>query len=81
MDDPIQVILVDDHDSARSGLHRILELEPDIEVVGDAADGEDALRQISALSPDVVLMDIRMPVTGGLEATRRLKWTPSSGQR
>jgi DNA-binding NarL/FixJ family response regulator len=68
----IRVLLVDDQPLLRTGFRLILQTEPDIEVVGEAADGEVALRQARALRPDVVLMDIRMPRMDGVEATRLL---------
>jgi len=68
----ISVLLADDHCAIRAGLRLVLEAAPDIEVVAEAADGEGALRQARALRPDVVLMDIRMPGTDGIEATRAI---------
>jgi len=68
----IRVLLADDHAAIRAGLRLILEEAPDIEVVGEAADGAVATRQATALRPDVVLMDIRMPGTDGITATRTI---------
>lgn len=69
----IKILLVDDHELVRRGLRRMLELEEDIEVVGDAADAEEAYSQVEMLTPDVVVMDIKMPGVNGVEATRVLK--------
>ncbi|WP_431933978.1 response regulator [Micromonospora sp. RP3T] len=71
-DGPVRVLLVDDQHLVRSGFRVILEVEDDIEVVGEAADGERAVAMASALRPDVVLMDVEMPVLDGLAATRRI---------
>jgi DNA-binding NarL/FixJ family response regulator len=72
----IRVVLVDDQALVRGGLRALLEAEPDLEVVGEAADGEAAVATVSATKPDVVLMDIRMPGVDGLEATRRIAADP-----
>jgi two-component system, NarL family, response regulator NreC len=66
----IRVLLVDDHAILREGVHALLAREPDILVVGEAADGQEALEQVPRLKPDVVIMDIVMPRMNGLEATR-----------
>jgi DNA-binding NarL/FixJ family response regulator/class 3 adenylate cyclase len=68
----VRVLIVDDQALVRTGFRMILEAEPDLEVVGEAADGLEALEQARALAPDVVLMDVRMPEVDGIEATRRL---------
>ena len=69
----IQVLVVDDHTIVRDGICALLELAGDIEVVGEATNGMEALEQVKKLSPDVVIMDIAMPVLGGLEATERIR--------
>ena len=69
----IRLLLVDDHQVVREGLRRMLELEKDMEVVGEAATVEEALTQAELLSPNIVLMDIKMPGRDGIEATRLLK--------
>jgi DNA-binding NarL/FixJ family response regulator len=65
----IRVLLVDDQALLRTGFRMILQAQPDLEVVGEAVDGADAVRQVAALRPDVVLMDVRMPVMDGVQAT------------
>jgi DNA-binding NarL/FixJ family response regulator len=68
----IRVVVVDDQAAVRGGFRLIVDNEPDLSVVGEAADGEEAVRVVAASSPHVVLMDIRMPGTDGIEATRRI---------
>ncbi|MBI4780184.1 MAG: response regulator transcription factor [Oscillatoriophycideae cyanobacterium NC_groundwater_1537_Pr4_S-0.65um_50_18] len=68
----IRVFLVDDQKIIRQGLKALLQLEPDLEVVGDAENGQVALQQVAALQPDVVLMDVRMPVMDGVAATQAI---------
>ena len=68
----MRVLLADDQDLFREGVRLILETTDDIAVVGEAADGFEAVRQARMLEPDVVLMDIRMPRLDGLQATRRI---------
>ena len=69
----IRVLIVDDHAIVRRGLRGLLAILDDMEVVGDAADGEQAVRQALAASPDVVLMDLVMPLKDGIAATREIK--------
>jgi two-component system response regulator NreC len=71
--DQIRVLIADDHTIVRSGVRLLLEAEADIEVVGEALDGREALNLAESLQPDVVLMDITMPEMDGLEATKQLK--------
>jgi DNA-binding NarL/FixJ family response regulator len=71
--DTIRVIIADDHALFRRGLQMVLESEDDIEVLGEAGDGEEAIQQATEHMPDLVLMDVRMPARGGIEATREIK--------
>ena len=68
----IRVLLVDDHALARTGFRMVLDAEPDIEVVGEAANGDQAIHSAGRLHPDVVLMDVRMPQVDGIAATREI---------
>jgi len=76
----IRLLVVDDHPVVRAGMVAVLGEEPDLDVVGEAANGAEALALTSRLNPDVVLMDLRMPVMDGAEATRRLAETPEAPQ-
>lgn len=71
--DTIRILLVDDHQVVREGLRRMLELDADLRVVGEAANAKEALTQVESLSPEVILMDIKIPGTDGIELTRQLK--------
>ena len=72
---PVRVFLVDDHEIVRSGLKVLVEAQPDMSVVGEAAEGLAGLRGVAELAPDVVVMDLSMPVLGGVEATERIRAT------
>jgi DNA-binding NarL/FixJ family response regulator len=72
-DHVIRVLLVDDHQVVRRGLRTFLEVQGDIEVVGEAADGQEGVDRAEELKPDVILMDVKMPGTDGIEALRRLR--------
>jgi NarL family two-component system response regulator LiaR len=73
MNEIVTVLLVDDHVLVRGGVRAYLETQPDIEVVGEAGSGEEAVRQAERLAPDVVLMDLVMPGMDGIEATQRVR--------
>src|SRR5207253_4420956 len=74
------VLIADDQALVRVGLRKILEAEPETTVIGEAGDGEDAVTEAHRLRPDIVLMDIRMPVLDGIEATRRIVHERSSAR-
>ncbi len=69
----IRVLVVDDHQVVREGLRRMLELEKEIQVVGEASDGEEAITKAIELSPDVITMDLKMPIMDGIDATQEIK--------
>jgi len=69
----IRVLIADDHTLLREGIRAMLSLVADVEVVGEAANGREAMEKVEQLAPDVVLMDLAMPIMGGLEATRRIR--------
>ena len=73
MNKPIKILLADDHTIVRQGLARLLEDQPDLRVVGEATDGRMALEKATALKPDIVIMDIAMPLMNGIEAAKRIR--------
>ena len=79
MGEKIRVLLADDHAVLRAGLKALLELEPDMEVVGEASDGREAVELAQQLRPDVTVMDISMPEMDGFAATRAMRQLPSPG--
>jgi len=70
---PIKILIVDDHSVVRQGLRMFLQLEPDFEIVGEAVNGSEAVQKVKELNPDVVLMDLLMPVMGGTQAIEIIK--------
>ncbi|MFI9848157.1 response regulator [Nonomuraea sp. NPDC051941] len=80
MTTPLRVVVVDDQELVRAGFVALLSATPDLEVAGEAGQGEEAVRVVRATRPDVVLMDVRMPVLDGIEATRRITADPACAQ-
>jgi len=72
MGEPIRVLIADDHPLFRSGMHALLDADPDTEVAGEATTGEEAIALAAELQPDIVLMDLQMPGLSGVDATRRI---------
>ena len=72
MESPIKILIADDHPLIRQGLRVVIEAQPDLELVGEVSNGEQAVRQSLALHPDIVIMDLQMPVKDGLTATREI---------
>ena len=70
---PIRIVLADDHPIVRDGLRKLLTLEEDIEIVGEASDGREAVRLANELKPDIVIIDIGMPLLNGLDVVREIR--------
>lgn len=73
MENPIRILITDDKPGTRRGLRAVLTFVPQVEIIAEAANGQEAMQLVAAHQPDVVLMDIRMPLMDGLEATRKIK--------
>ncbi|CAN5468746.1 response regulator transcription factor [soil metagenome] len=73
MSEKIRILIAEDHQTVREGVRLLVNAQPDMEVVGEAGDGEAAIREVTRLQPDLLLMDISMPTMNGLKATRRLR--------
>ena len=70
---PIKILVVDDHSVVRQGLRMFLSLDPELEVIGEASNGQEAIEMVKKLQPDVVLMDLLMPVMDGITATQKIR--------
>lgn len=77
----IRILICDDQELVRAGLRMLLEAQDDLDVVGEAPDGREAVRATAEIRPDVVLMDVRMPVMDGIEAARRILAEPANRAR
>jgi DNA-binding NarL/FixJ family response regulator len=72
-DTPLRILIVDDHETVRNGVRTILESRKDVEVCGEASNGQEAVEKTLYLKPDLIILDVTMPVLGGFEAARRIK--------
>jgi DNA-binding NarL/FixJ family response regulator len=70
---PIEIVIADDHNIVRQGLRKLLEEEDSLKITGEAMNGREAVQKVQALKPDVVIMDIAMPILNGIEAARQIK--------
>jgi two-component system response regulator NreC len=73
MGDKLRIFIAEDHQTVREGIKLLVNAQPDMEVIGEAGDGETAVKEVARLNPDIVLMDISMPTMNGLKATKRLR--------
>lgn len=75
---PIKVLIIDDHNVVRAGMRMLLESDPELEIIGEGENGKQAIELAEALKPDVILMDVTMPVMDGVEATKRISSSPDA---
>jgi len=80
VDKPIKILIADDHPLIRQGLQVVIEAQPDLKLVGEADNGEQAVQRVKALQPDIVIMDLQMPVKDGLAATREISQSVPQAQ-